>query len=687
MAKNYSITFVSLRTATTYTVHIGGGTGAEVPLKGGTQPFMTQEDDSDDMFVPVRTQSGYIRIVDDGYAADDVTAFDWKDLLPKTNTERPVTLTTTSGATTTVHWQGFMQSQAFSGILYGNPQEREFPVQCVLSSLQGASLPSVTAMQNFAWVIAKLVNVVETASGNAVNIYNYVFQGGSDAKLWLLNKVDWQLFLHEVESNLVPRYDAMEVLTDICKFWGWTMRTAGMTAYFTCMDDSSEQGWIAFTKQQMLALTSSTSGETSVTSTVLLSGDIFASVNNEELLTRGVKRAVVKVDVDAEDTTMVFAPEDMEAYMGEPSTWVQQPDEDLVGYFKTGTYYNLTTESKKLSAYTESSIGGFERRVIFSSAEEEEGQNVDVMLIRRDYVEVSGHGTPIIQLATKQAMAYGGGTLSFKGSIFEGAKPISTTDEGCGEYIRVGIGLTHASAKWFWISASGTNPDDVRISHGWNSTQNEVLLSVLGNTFEGIKVIHQAGLYEAILKFPKIPVDDDLYGYLYIDILGGRELDQPYEIADFEVEYTKEQTVLPSSSGEVRPRTIKKKLTTTKEYSAENASTVEDKWNADCIFATDNGLEYGHGLIVGPNGGFVETVQYGGSATNLQHPEQHLANRVASFGNKARRMLTMELRKGAGNVNSVTAKTKVSFDSKTWYPLSISHEWRDDVKAITVVEL
>ena len=50
-------------------------------------------------------------------------------------------------------------------------------------------------------------------------------------------------------------------------------------------------------------------------------------------------------------------------------------------------------------------------------------------------------------------------------------------------------------------------------------------------------------------------------------------------------------------------------------------------------------------------------------------------------------MLTMELRKGAGNVNSVTAKTKVSFDSKTWYPLSINHEWRDDVKAITMVEL
>ena len=53
---NYSITFKSLRAGTVYTLNIGGGTGAAIPLKGGAQPFTTQEDDSDDMFTPIRTQ-------------------------------------------------------------------------------------------------------------------------------------------------------------------------------------------------------------------------------------------------------------------------------------------------------------------------------------------------------------------------------------------------------------------------------------------------------------------------------------------------------------------------------------------------------------------------------------------------------------------------------------------------------
>ena len=692
MSRNYSITFKSLRTGTVYTVNIGGGSGETVPLKGAAEPFVTTEDGDEDMFAPLRTQSGYIRIVDDGKDANGNVLGDgwWKDLLPKNNTERPVSLITTIGASYTVHWQGFIQSQNFSGVLYGNPQEREFPVQCILSSLVGASIPSnIGQMRNFAWVIATLVGVVESASGNAVFINNYHFQGGADAKTWLLTKVDWQLFMHVVEGALVPKYDAQEVLTDICKFWGWTMRTQGLSAYFTCMDDSAENStWITFTREEMLALTASTSGETSTTSTVTLGGDIFANTNNEELLTRGVKRAVVKVDVDAEDTTMEFAPVDMEAAMGEPSIWVDG-GLPMVGYFRTATKYNLTSESRLLSAYTESNIGGFERRILFSTAEAEDGQAMDSILIRRDYVEVSGHGSTIIQLATKQVMAYGGGSLTIKGNIYEGAQAINTTDEGAGIYMRIGIGMSHATASWFWASITGSDLSHLTIENGWSQSSNyETLISVFGNTLGGVKIIHDVSVGELRLEYPKIPIANDLYGYLYVDILGGREIDAPYEIGDFEVEFTKETTIWPTSFDDVRARTIKKKLATTKEYAAENASTVEDKWNADCIFATDNGLEYGHGIIMKPDGGFVETVQYGGSSTNQQHPEQHLVNRVANFGNKARRMLTMTLRKGVGTVNDVTPRTKVSLgDADRWYALSISHNWRDDEKIITMVEL
>ena len=83
MAKNYTITFKSLRAGTTYVVTIGGGTGSPVALKPGAQPFTTEEDADEDQFKPIRTQTGYFRIVDDGKDASG-NAFDWKDLIPAT---------------------------------------------------------------------------------------------------------------------------------------------------------------------------------------------------------------------------------------------------------------------------------------------------------------------------------------------------------------------------------------------------------------------------------------------------------------------------------------------------------------------------------------------------------------------------------------------------------------------------
>ena len=227
---NYTITFRSLRAGTFYTVNIGGGTGAAIALKGGAEPFVTQEDTSEDAFTPLRTQSGYIRIVDDGKDAEGqaLGADWWKDLLAMTNTERPVTLVArpTADAAGTTVWQGFMQSQSFGGELYEAVQEREFPVQCVISSLEGVSMPSsLTGRKNFGWLISTLIE------STGVGFTDYYVQGGVDAREWLQTQADCRNFLHTVEGALVPKYDAQEVLTDICKFWGWTLRTDG-TAVF-----------------------------------------------------------------------------------------------------------------------------------------------------------------------------------------------------------------------------------------------------------------------------------------------------------------------------------------------------------------------------------------------------------------------------------------------------------------------
>ena len=51
-----------------YLIQIGGKTGnSDAELLGAAEPFTTEEQDTDDMFTPVLTESGYISIYDNGY--------------------------------------------------------------------------------------------------------------------------------------------------------------------------------------------------------------------------------------------------------------------------------------------------------------------------------------------------------------------------------------------------------------------------------------------------------------------------------------------------------------------------------------------------------------------------------------------------------------------------------------------
>ena len=126
MGVHWQVKFKSLRTASNYVVNIydAAFSGTPVQLTGADRPFEVAEDDSDDMFLPVRTQSGYIRVVDDGNV-------DWSEVLPTSAVSRPVTVVKGNA----VVWQGFIQPRTFSGELFGNPQVREFPVCCALSIL------------------------------------------------------------------------------------------------------------------------------------------------------------------------------------------------------------------------------------------------------------------------------------------------------------------------------------------------------------------------------------------------------------------------------------------------------------------------------------------------------------------------------------------------------------------------
>lgn len=713
MAIHWKIPFVSLRSGTNYTVNIydPNFSGTAVVLKGGTNPFTTDEDGSDDQFTPIRTQSGYFRIIDDGTDASGA-AFNWKTMLPSTDTDRPVTLTDGNG---NVCWAGFMQSQTFSGLLYGNPQEREFPVICPLSVLAGENVNFDRGLKNFAFLLKEVCDVIDVQSGGyrnsqdtvttngAVHIDSVYVQGGPDATVWLNNKVDWQNFGEtDSDGTMRSKYSLYEVLEDMCRFWGWTARVCGTTLYLTCSDDSNEQTYLTLNRTQLDTKATqngdTVSGGSYSPQTVTLADSsanpIFANTDQNDCKIQGPHRAVVKADCNKHEQVVKFAPKDIEDnFLGSAYSWVQKQGEDLAGYFTTPTVRGA--HNGKTLIIDSNSNGGFSRRQIYPTADTETPTIGDMIMI----TDIGG----TVSLQTKRPMSFSGGSISFGGTAWMGAEPLQQQDNLYSLSMRLGIGMTRATAKWWSMSREiyELSPS-AQIQRGWSESPSTFNVPLQGNTLKSTGVMlafFSSGLSMSI--YPSIPVPADTYGYIFIDVVGahdytnGNEIES-FEIANFEIGYSRDTIDIPQSTSVIRPRELKQERVTSMEYAAVNENDSKEEWNANCIFATDNNMEYGYGLILNPSGGIVEKVQYGywGEATQ-EHPEQHLANRVANYWASAKRRIDTELLghvsqsiSGGGSVaiSGIQPRHFVTLDGTTFIPIAISRNWSEDIVKLSLLQ-
>ena len=672
MAIHWQIPFKSLRSGTDYTVNIYDSThsGNPVVLKGGAQPFTTQEDDNDDMFTPIRTQSGYIRIVDDGKDANGNT-WNWKDMLPNTDTDRPVTLT--SGGT--VLWQGFMQAQNFGGVLYGNPQEREFPIQCALTTLEGTDINyTQKEIQNFAYLLNYIVSSIPT-----ISIDNIYVQGGSDAQAWLLKRIDWQNFVDvDSEGNLSARYNLFQCLEDMCRFWGWTARTFRKNLYLTRVDDATTT-FLTLTRAQLTTMSGgSTAGGSASFSSVTLSGDIFASISNNDYRQRGPNKATVKANGNTGDTEMVKAfPNSVVDTMTAGGTYL------VNGGGFGGSSGNGLRYTNDITSFTASLMAGQcqSTYATFNVMSTTNGEPKNVIRILKSFSSTSA--TAYASLYTVYEHVYSGGMITISGTIYRGGDLYQNYGDGeTGSehmYMRVGIGKTRASAVWFTPSG-GLGPS--RWENTWSSTMTAFKVPI--------------GNKEDVLT--QIVAPTKCSGLLFVDIIGSDDLSEvsgqrSFDLADFTVTCLRNNKYYEITTNEYGNfASIKTRdFSETREYKSENQNNVRQEWNADCIYASDNDMSFGYGVLINADDGYMTGYNYGGLGL-LTYPEQHLANRVTAYWASAKRKIETELRTnvsiGTGiTVGDISPQYKLTLDSTLSHPISICREWRDDVTKLTLIEL
>lgn len=686
---HYKVPFVSLRNGTHYVVNIwkdGAPSGGLKTLAGAASPFVTQEDDNEDLFCDIRTQTGYVRIV--SADASDL----WAAIAPATDTDTPVTLTVGTG--TTPVWQGFIQSQTYGHDMYGDPQELEFPVMCMLSALESKQISiGNVAIRNFAYLLKYIVDEMNTLGNGVAEITGVVIGGGADARQWLQKKFDWQNFVSEQDGEYdTVKYNIYSVLEDMCRFWGWTARTCGQTLYLTNADDEDEQSLLELTYAQLTTLSTATTDTQTGSEDIPQTWNIpqvsganpFVNTDNEESQLRGPNKAVVQADCNAEDTIIKFAPKKVrdELELNTTWTWVGHSDPELentIGYFGTNpikSTFGLNGVMSGSSNYG----GGFCRRQIFSTEEQETATKADLIL-----ADGFSTTTAFSSLTVNRWHNYGGGSLSVKGNIFQGYKQFEAGDDSWFMFIRLGIGESRGTAKWYNLTCDAYG----NIFSSWENSPQMLAIHINGNGLQGFSAYqYNENPFVPDIdwgNFSSIPVDAGLNGYLFIDFMGFHSYNggNSYgDVADFEVTFSRDETFIQNNTKQHRPRTMSEDRVDRREYESTNQGKADNQWNADCIFASDNNMEYGYGLLMNADGTWMGKVPYD---INEDYPEQHLADRVTSFWQYARRMIRTEVK--YSEASGVNPSTKVNMKSLILHPMSISHDWREDTIQLILIEL
>ena len=686
MAIHWQVKFRSLWSNTLFTANVydDSYTGDPVQLTGSAVPFETQEDDSDDPFEPVRLQSGYLRIADTG-EDNDGNPFDWRTFIPTTDTDRPVTLTDEDG---TVLWMGFMQAQNFGARLYDNPQEREFPLQCPLTVTSRAEINySQPLIKNFAYLLRQVVDSIPSVCRPT----SFVVQGGAKARNWLTARIDWQNFATtDDDGNLTPKYDLLQCLTEMCRFWGWTARMSRQTLYLVSADDTSLSDFLAMVYTELAAMSNGMSYVGSISTGFTPAGfgdDIFASVNNDDFQMRGPNKAVVNVSLpaDYEEPIQPFSDE-MENAMEEDFKVNQRSYRD----WDNKVYYSedvLTVSGNPLmrgnavSPYASFNLA-FKKNPDAWGGPDAVGDKIgNVIRIKKTY-----DGTTFAEVSTRYAHNFSNGFFRFYGTTYREGEVYEYRDGqaymgNCDMWMCLAIGTSKDSAKWWdgtkWVDSktkfrmSIGNRDDLMYTRYWPNYPTPPL--------------SDSG---SIISTP-----NNLAGRMFVQFLGSDypalpdyDGEKKFDIEGFHVVFTKNDNVfkqkMPNSGWYYIYE--KKDIQRSYKYKASTTNVVYDETDVDLIFASARTAKPSLPVIANANDTPFVGTDYAGGGT-LERPEQHLADRIIAYWQSSRRKIDCELRSDA--VTELTPRVVGTIDGTRVYPVSVSRNWRDDVLRVIFVEL
>lgn len=676
MAIHWQIQFRSLRANTLYAANVydASYSGDPVQLTGAAQPFETQEDDSDDLFQAVRTQSGYLRIVDTGKdnAGND---FDWRDMLPSSDTDRPVTLTHGDNV---VDWVGFIQPTNFGVGVYSNPQEVEFPLQCPIKIMEGNDINyRQTSIKNFAYLLKMVVDSIpETCRPQS-----FLIQGSTHAQTWLMKCICWQVFAEPTDElgneASMSMYDA---LVGMLQYWGWTMRISGKSLFLTFADDTTEPDFLHLSYDSLTTMANGTaSGDTGNHYVVHEITGGFADTSSTDSQIRGPFRAVVSSDPQAWESNIIDPLDSDFENDANESQWQKNILYNETYLAKSAEI--LTINRPDFKAEAKSGKAAF-RQIRKRDDTGAYPNAIDVVEIQKTY-----DGSVFVSFEMNYERSYADGFFIIHGKTYRGADEYVDAEhanyEGNKEmYARLRISNATGSVWW-----NGKE---------WQNTETTFVLT-LGNRKPQYFSRFWVGPQQA--ETISIIQTGTLYGTLRLELLGSGgtrafpETDgqSSFNLTDFKVEFIKNSTVTKNgyiNSGwfEIQNRRLPSKY----DYKQQNGNRTRQEYTDDNVFCSENLMKPGFAVVLNADGSYSGKVPYGTGAIT-QYPEQHKADRIANYWAASKRKFELSLISNTTTSGipyaAIHPGWKLTFDGTTIYPLSISTNWRDDILNMILVEV
>lgn len=678
MAVHWKIPFKSFG-GTTYEVRIYDDdfTGSTpVTLVGGVDPFVTQEDDDEDVFTPIRTQTGYIRIFDDGKDANGNSLGDgwWRSLIPVGALDRRVELYSGS----TLRWSGYIQPQSFSGDIYNGPQEREFPICDRLTILKCYDVvPGDYQSSNFARLLYYIFSKIPTGSS-----LQFDFGGGSYIDGWLKKGVMWSLFGElDNSGNVQAKYSCYEMLEEVCKFFGWTCRLHGSVVYFELSGDSSTWRLLTYSALNSLGNGSSYAyNDSTPTPRTSLPGT-FASMNNSETFVPGWRKCRVESDVNKISTVIEYPSQEIMERFEFMRPPYPAPSVVQWGYrfvkkgIRITPWYGLDVFKDVTVAFHEEGSGGtlaISNPYIYAYLQERIPHNINYINSLAVWRSPATSPTYLFRMISHRTFSL------YDGIVVISSKAQIEVEDAVHQrvitYDAYGIlTLMLKVGTKYWNGSTWTETlSTFDVQTGGENRQSQT------GQQEGVGSIWNDHFYNS--EYPDyvghgIPVTGSVGGIVEFSIVGFTDLTYNSEsdmrqvnLTDLKIEF------LRKSSSEV-----KTDADTNKYVASGNRLFFHEK-EVHTIFTCDSNNQFGLSIITNPDGSYCQTLTFADGDTSAG---QHLANRMASFGNKIRRVMQLDM-----NVNDAyNPAVLLNYESVKYATLSISRNWCNDTYTMKFIEI